>query len=151
MRRCTLVQQLPIAVARLWPSTRSVSLGRGSAERVGATLDVLGLGDPWRGLGSKIALLEAYLDDSNKNIREDDLLLFVDAYDVLLLPAATRVRERFEAFERDHPRQIIFNGELACAPDPAFRLAYDRVDGAKPFHFLNSGICRLISFFLNRL
>jgi hypothetical protein len=103
-------------------------------------LDVLGLGEPWRGLGSKISLLGAYLDNDRRGITDDDLLLFVDAYDVLLLPAATNLRARWAAFESEAPGRIVFNAELNCAPDPSLMLVYPAPDLKKPFPFLNSGI-----------
>ena len=56
---------------------------------------MLGRGQPWRGLGSKVALLAAHLDASGA--AADDLILFLDAYDVLLLPAAAAKQRGEEA------------------------------------------------------
>ena len=110
---------------------------RASVKRLGAELTVLGLGQPWRGLGSKVALLAAHLDASGA--AADDLILFLDAYDVLLLPAAAQLRERFAALEREKQGAVVFNSEVNCAPDPSMRLLYGRTPGG-PFRFLNSGI-----------
>jgi tetratricopeptide (TPR) repeat protein len=123
-------------------SSRRLELDRlaASARRVGATLEVLGLGEPWRGLGSKVDLLRAYLADPDRNIRDGDLLLFLDAYDVLLLPPARDLPAKFAALEIDEPGAVVFNSELACAPDGALRLAYPRLAPGEPFHFLNSGV-----------
>ena len=111
---------------------------RASVKRLGAELTVLGLGQPWRGLGSKVALLAAHLDASGA--AADDLILFLDAYDVLLLPAAAQLRERFTALEREKQGAVVFNSEVNCAPDPSMRLLYGRPADGAPFRFLNSGI-----------
>ena len=111
---------------------------RASVKRLGAELTVLGLGQPWRGLGSKVALLAAHLDVSGA--AADDLILFLDAYDVLLLPAAAQLRERFTGLEREKQGAVVFNSEVNCAPDPSMRLLYGRPADGAPFRFLNSGI-----------
>ncbi|KAH8050248.1 hypothetical protein JL722_11452 [Aureococcus anophagefferens] len=49
--------------------------------------------------GSKVDLLRAYLADPDRNIRDGDLLLFLDAYDVLLLPPARDLPAKFAALE----------------------------------------------------
>ena len=95
-----------------------------SVEKIGSRLDVLGLGEPWRGLGSKIALLGGYLGNATSDVRDDDLVLFVDAYDVLLLPTAAELKERWASFERMQPGKIVFNSEVNCAPDNALRTAF---------------------------
>ena len=115
-------------------SSRRLELDRlaASARRVGATLEVLGLGEPWRGLGSKVDLLRAYLADPDRNIRDGDLLLFLDAYDVLLLPPARDLPAKFAALEIDAPGAVVFNSELKLASslnewddDPAVKVIKD--------------------------
>jgi len=134
------------ATTALWVVTVSSSMRPelrrldASVRRVGAALDVLGLGEPWRGLGSKISLLSGYLDNDRHEIADDDLMLFVDAYDVLLLPAAINIRASWAVFESESPGRIIFNAESNCAPDPSLMLAYPPRNLKKPFPFLNSGV-----------
>lgn len=111
---------------------------RASAKRLGAELTVLGLGQPWRGLGSKVTLLAVHLDE--ERVAADDMILFLDAYDVLLLPAAAQLRERFAVLEQKKKGAIVFNSEVNCAPDPALRILYGRPADGSPFRFLNSGI-----------
>ena len=111
---------------------------RASVKRLGAELTVLGLGQPWRGLGSKVTLLAEHLDSSGA--AADNLILFLDAYDVLLLPAAAQLRERFAVLEQEKKGAVVFNSEVNCAPDPALRLLYGRPADGAPFRFLNSGI-----------
>lgn len=61
-----------------------------SVEALGYTLDVLGMNMKWQGLGSKVTLLTDYLQDVDDN----DLILFVDAFDVLLMPDAKEIAKR---------------------------------------------------------
>ena len=58
-----------------------------TATALGWELTILGLGEPWRGLGSKVQLLDEYLSDAAGNVEDanTDIVLFLDAYDVLLL------------------------------------------------------------------
>ena len=105
-----------------------------SVERVGLRLKVLGLGQPWRGLGSKITLLRDHIAD----LANEDLLLFVDAYDVLLLSNAKEMARTFvDNVEAQTPGTVLFGAELNAAPDAALRLVYPMT--ATPFRFLNSG------------
>jgi hypothetical protein len=50
---------------------------------------VLGLGLPYSGYGDKIRLYMQYLIDNHatKRISDDDIVLLIDAYDVLLFPS----------------------------------------------------------------
>ena len=52
-----------------------------SCERMGARLDVLGWGQPWTGYNAKTRLQLAYVTE----LRDDEIVCFVDAYDTLLL------------------------------------------------------------------
>lgn len=102
-----------------------------SATALGWTVDVLGLGDKWEGLGSKITYLTEYLKDVPCN----DLVLFLDAYDVMLLSTATEIRERFESFKRP----IVIGAELGCAPDEGMKVLYPKPKRGQNFFYVNSG------------
>jgi len=52
-----------------------------SCKRVGAKIDVLGWGQPWRGFMMKYDLLGEYL----RGIPDDEIVCVIDAYDVVLL------------------------------------------------------------------
>lgn len=104
-----------------------------SVQRCGYRLDTLGMGETWRGLGSKIALLAEYLQHQNDN----DLILFVDAYDVLLLEPASQIVRTFMAFGKHDV--VFFGAETNCAPDRALHLLYPPRLHETPFRYLNSG------------
>ena len=118
---------------------------RRCAGTLGVELVVLGLGANWRGPGMKVELLVDFMtrgergtgaggggrDAANnkkgkrmeKPPAPDDLICFVDAYDVALLPSFKLLRKRFR-----HPAfggaDVIFSGEASCWPDPAVQLLY---------------------------
>jgi len=102
-----------------------------SATALGWTVNVLGLGDKWEGLGSKITYLTEYLT----HVPCNDLVLFLDAYDVMLLSTAAEIRERFESFKRP----IVIGAELGCAPDESMQVLYPKPKRGQPFYFVNSG------------
>lgn len=106
-----------------------------SALALGHEMAILGLGAPWRGLGSKIDLLQDHLRDKPA----DDVVLFVDAYDVLLLADTRHVVPLFESFNSS----LVFSAELSCAPDGGLKLLYNSIAAAEsksgPFSFVNSG------------
>jgi len=82
-----------------------------SADALGLKLDVLGMGQKWEGLGSKVTMFTEYLKDKKDN----DLVLFVDAFDVLLLPNTIDIKRRFaEGFTGT---KIVLSGEKASSPD----------------------------------
>jgi len=102
----------------------------GSALDLGVKMSVLGLGAPWRGLASKIALLKEYLAD----VPSTDLVLFVDAYDVLLLADAKHMIQRFLALKAP----VVFSAEYTCAPDKGLSLLYAH-NTTMQFSYVNSG------------
>lgn len=132
---CSLLSATPrLLVASVSSSAHpQLTQLRLSVQRCGYRLDTLGMGKPWRGLGSKIGLFAEYLEDKHDN----DLVLFVDAYDVLLLEPATKIVRTFMAFGR--PDVIFFGAETNCAPDRALRLLYPQGEHETPFRYLNSG------------
>jgi len=52
-----------------------------SGSRVGVKIINIGLGKEWTGLTMKYTLLKKYLN----NLRDDDIVLFSDAYDIFLV------------------------------------------------------------------
>jgi hypothetical protein len=128
------VRNAPIRVVCVSTSMRNelVTLQK-SAEHLNLKFDILGMGTPWHGLGSKITLLWDYL----KDVDDNEILLFVDAFDVLLLPDALDIRNRFaDSFTGS---KVVLSGEKECSPDKSSRVAFPYLDYDKPFQFLNSG------------
>ena len=156
---------------------------RKSAENLGYHLTVLGVGEPWPGLGQKAVKLHSFLrsklaksfawvrtdahcqassspnhgapESCNRNVSSNvskdwqfnTVILFLDAFDVLLLPTATRATllRRFESFQRP----VVFGAESVASPDTAIELVYPQKNLADSDHlatwsrlrapFLNSG------------
>ena len=99
-----------------------------SAARAGVALEVLGLGlDPYAH-DLKLRLLDERLE----TVADATLVLFVDAYDVLLLPKVARLPRAFR--EAGHAGRVVFAAERACWPDAAVCEAWF---GNGPY--LNSG------------
>ena len=103
-----------------------------SAEALGYQFDVLGMNTKWYGLGSKVTMFTDYLRD----VDDDEVVLFVDAFDVLLLPDAKEIAKRYA---ENFMGRIVIGAELACSPDKSLDLVYPGVDFDKPFQYVNSG------------
>lgn len=111
-----------------------------SASRYGIPLKVLGLEKSWTGGevarlenpggGQKINLLKPYLQE----LEDDDILVFVDGYDVVFTGA---IEDALEAFNNDFPKDIVFSAEKSCWPDSGLADSYPKVDSE--YRFLNSG------------
>jgi len=104
-----------------------------SAEALGLKLDILGMGQKWEGLGSKVTMFTEYLKDKN----DDDVVLFVDAFDVLLLPDTKEIKQRFA--ENFSGAKVVLSGEKASSPDRSSSLVFPDLDYNRPYQFLNSG------------
>lgn len=91
---------------------------------VGCRLEVLGLHEPWQGLGTKIRLLSGYLQGHGE-VSDDDVLLFVDAYDVIALP--NQASQDLVQLYQGLGLSIVFGAETRSAPDPALSLIYERL------------------------
>lgn len=103
-------------------------------------IQIINLGEnvTWRGGnisegtggGQKINLLFNYLE--NKYINDEDIILFVDGYDVLINDSEKTIVERFLSFNAD----ILFAAEKVCWPD---RSLENKFNSHTPYKFLNSG------------
>jgi hypothetical protein len=120
-----------------------------SCRRCELSLTVLGQGRTWTGSSLRLLLLAELLASEP----DDALYLCVDAYDVVLLPSARHVADRFLAFRAP----IVFSAELGCWPfaeladqyPPAPVVKPGSVPGraasrpapplTTPFRFLNAG------------
>lgn len=96
-------------------------------------LDVLGLGEPYINHVIKLHLMTKYLEI----LPEDDLVLFVDGYDVFFLASAEEIASRFLAMEIP----FLIGAERALFPEflkePRYKDRYPEMPG--PFCYLNSG------------
>lgn len=101
-----------------------------SLARAGMDYVVLGLGEPWRGFGTKIILTRDYL----RTLEGYTHFIFVDAYDTLFLKPIA-----------GYEGGILFSTEKNCWPDVNKAKEYPTIEcfekGWKPspFRYLNSG------------
>ena len=99
-------------------------------------LTILGLDEPWvggdmtgPGGGQKINLLLKYLN----TLESQDVVLFVDGYDVIIHDSLATVYDRFLGFDCD----VLFASELNIWPDESIADAFPQPESG--YRFLNSG------------
>jgi hypothetical protein len=101
-----------------------------SCEHYNIHLEVLGLGQPYTGNGKKLIHLKNYL----ASIPDEDLVLFVDAYDVLILANKQTIIEKFLALNNP----CIISAETNLHPyNKGFLRRYPK--SPTKFRFLNAG------------
>lgn len=83
---------------------------RASCARLGAELVVLGWGQPWKGFAWRFDLMARYLT----TLPEDEVVCFVDAYDVILLRPLALMEARFRALHRRHGFDVLVSREHAA-------------------------------------
>ena len=66
---------------------------------------------------------------------DDDILLFTDAWDVIVIDSCKKLYDTFMIFNKD----IMFGAEKACSPDKERVTEYNDEEKSKPFPYLNSG------------
>ena len=113
-----------------------------SAVRYGIPLEVLGIKKDWTGGnvsrlenpggGQKINLLKEYLE-SNKELEDNDFIVFVDGYDVIFTGPTEFILERYKEFDC----KVLFAAERSCWPDEGLASSYPEVNS--PYKYLNSG------------
>ena len=136
---------LPVTHFITMASTANDALGnlRITADLAGVPLTVLGLGSEWRGYSDKLRHYTRHLSSPAAEISDDDVVVLMDAYDVLLFPAARRMGAAL-AESSDTP--IVFCAENGVYPESASAGLYRRGARAHAWRatdqeqrFLNSG------------
>ncbi|XP_012531595.1 procollagen-lysine,2-oxoglutarate 5-dioxygenase isoform X1 [Monomorium pharaonis] len=102
-------------------------------------LNVLGLGEPWKGGnvvkysggGYKINLLRKALQEYQNDERK--IVFFTDSYDVIFLGDLSAIVERF----LNTGARVLFSAEAYCWPDSSLAAQYPPVSRGK--RYLNSG------------
>lgn len=79
-----------------------------SCLKQGVVLKTLGWGQKWKGYNMKIDLLKDYLE---KETNDNDLICFVDAYDVLLLRPLNNIHREYQSI-CDGKERIIISSEM---------------------------------------
>lgn len=95
----------------------------------GITLDILGMGLPYRGNGQKLNYMKEYI----KAMPDNDIVLYVDAYDILFLTDKKTILKKFLKMKSS----FVISAERNCFP---FRgLANKYPESPTPFRYINSG------------
>ena len=81
-----------------------------------------------------IKLLEVYNFLKRDNLKDNDIILFSDAYDVYYSGNKSTIIERFNKMNKP----IVFGGEQCCYPDASKSSLYPTTNS--PFRYLNSGL-----------
>lgn len=68
-----------------------------SCRKHGIVLDTLGLGQPWKGFTMKFRLFQQYLEKQPL----DEIIMFVDAYDVVVLEDHDVIVDKFKRFQKE--------------------------------------------------
>ena len=82
-----------------------------SARVNGIPLKTLGMGEIWKGFGHKLLLVREELERHKD--ASDRIILFVDAYDVLINDGVEQILQRFQKFDA----RVVFSAEANCWPD----------------------------------
>ncbi|TNN20311.1 Procollagen-lysine, 2-oxoglutarate 5-dioxygenase 3 [Schistosoma japonicum] len=106
----------------------------------GFEVKVLGEGSYWKGGnvakstggGQKVNILKDELAKST--YRPDQLVLFVDSYDVVFMQNVANLLKEYERFES----KVIFSAEEFCWPQPSLKSLYPEVKPGEK-RYLNSG------------
>ncbi len=101
-----------------------------SCERLGIEIDVLGLGKPYRSNIEKIRYIRNYV----KEMPGDDVVLFLDGYDTLVLADKEAILQKFLAFNVP----FVISTERICWP--LVDLADQFPISPTSFRYINSGV-----------
>ena len=100
-----------------------------SCDRYGIAMTVLGKNKPLLGLSHKLIYLEEYLE----TLKDRDIVLYVDADDVLFLASSEKIKQKF--LEMNVP--FLISVERFCWPDAELKNAYPIAPTT--FKYINSG------------
>lgn len=100
-----------------------------SCEKQGLKITVLGMGLPYPSNGMKFI----WMQEAVRDLPADDIVLFVDGYDTLLLADEKTLLERFAAFEAP----LVMGAETNCAPYKNLFRKFPK--SPTPFRYINTG------------
>jgi procollagen-lysine,2-oxoglutarate 5-dioxygenase len=90
----------------------------------------------WNAVGNFGVKLKEVRDFLMRNeLKDDDIVLFTDAYDVIYLGTQEEIVRRYLEFSCP----IVFGSETTCNPVPDFAKYYDKEENCE-FPYLNSGL-----------
>jgi hypothetical protein len=100
-----------------------------TCKKNGVEIEILGLGQPYQGNGHKLV----HLKEKLKSYSWNDIVLFVDAYDILFMADTKTILEKFYNMKSS----FVIAAEKNCFPFK--ELADQYPPSPTPFRFLNSG------------
>lgn len=95
----------------------------------GINIEILGAGEPYPGNGQKLVYIQEYA----RQLDPEDIILFVDAYDVLFIANEEKILEKFLAFNTS----FLISAEQGCFPFSCLKSQYPET--SSPFKYMNSG------------
>lgn len=94
-------------------------------------ISVIGLSHYWRGLTCKMIWLNQYFE--RQKVPDEQIYLFVDAYDTFITSPQDELLEKFHSFKKD----LVFSAEKVCWPDADLADRYPQ--SVTQMRYLNSG------------
>mmetsp|Transcript_93726 Transcript_93726/g.264589 ORF Transcript_93726/g.264589 Transcript_93726/m.264589 type:complete len:403 (-) Transcript_93726:9-1217(-) len=114
-----------------------------SARANGYAFHAVGVGGPWRGVGTKLALYDSALKELvGGAIAPGDPVMLLDAWDTVVLGPASELREKLGAMGMMEPGGwVLCCTDRICAPDYKMSLEMERIfpSIATPWRYPNSG------------
>ena len=83
-------------------------------KQYGLDLTLIGNGDNWYGLNTKIIGYHKYLQSKLSQFNNNDIILMLDAYDTITICDQDTFLDKFNSFQTD----IIMSTDKTCWPDP---------------------------------
>ena len=102
-----------------------------SAAHWGIPLQVLGLGEPWRGFLHRLAVLRKFIED----LADEQLVLCSDGYDAIYLQPAAVISERFQGFSSP----VVFSAEMSFHAPGNEAIADRYPESPTIYRYLNAG------------
>lgn len=105
------------------------------AQKFNVNIVVLGMGNTSRlyQWGSDFSVKLAYVGQLVDVLPPEDMFLFTDAFDVMLVKPLEEIYQKYLTYQTD----IVVSGESVCSPDPTRAKDYPTLGGTYPF--VNSG------------
>lgn len=107
-----------------------------SAKKNNIELTVLGMGQKWQGFKWRLTLMKEFLKNNNPY----EIIVFIDAYDVIFLQDLNKLKEEFIKAKNLHNFKI-FIGVDSDIDFPVFQYSYDKIFMVKQNPYkLNAGV-----------
>ena len=93
-----------------------------SAKKNNIEITVLGMGQKWQGFKWRLTLMKDFL----KNNKPDEIIVFIDAYDVIFLQDLKKLKDEFIKAKKLHDFKI-YIGVDSDLESPIFKYSYDKI------------------------